>query len=212
LKEVMMNAKLRKEHYGCAWASNVVTDMQTGVETLHSIGMIHGDIKMENVVYDPESDQSKIIDFDGACIFNVRTGDMIYPVGDDMCRLKTTPGSTSHMRLEDPAHTPSIEDDLFRVGMIVYTLITQEEFCVHEESKDTKDAEDTKEPCSWEIFMAHRHQLCGWSHTRLGEEQRSGLPIAVKRALRKLNMPTMHEWDTESWISTLKRGLACHVE
>ena len=198
LMEIMMHEELRNKHYGCEWSRNVVCDIETGVDTLHSIGVIHGDIKMENVLYDPGSNRSKIIDFDGACIFDVHSGDMQYPVGiEDMCRLKTTWASMSHMRLEDPFRTPSTEDDKFRIGMIVYTLITQELFCLHEE------------PCdSWMMFVARTlaFRRCFKS---LGEEQRSRLPVAVKRARRKLNTPDMAAWDTQSWVASLQQRFKC---
>ena len=47
-----------------------IKDLVNGLHSLHNLGLIHQDIKSENLIYNPQTDSTKFIDFGLSCLVN----------------------------------------------------------------------------------------------------------------------------------------------
>jgi serine/threonine protein kinase len=82
---------------------------------MHDNGFVHGDLKPENVMLSKDMRSAKLIDFDSS---------MIIEEGKDRYAYSFTPMYTTRKRQLDQQHVPSIEDDTFALGVLIYWLKT----------------------------------------------------------------------------------------
>ncbi len=93
----------------------IATDLLVALTTIHSLGIVHRDLKMENIVFDRDNRNAFLIDF-GAAI----TGD-----------TSSFAGSSRHISPEMYQTTRPFtldqmkRSDLYALGMILYRLVNQ---------------------------------------------------------------------------------------
>lgn len=87
-------------------------DLCTALEACHEKGILHRDVKPENVFYSPITKTFKLGDFGIACYMSRLTEE------------KGLPGTLTHMAPEVYQGNPfSYESDLYAVGMILYKML-----------------------------------------------------------------------------------------
>lgn len=92
---------------------NIYTQMLTGLQYLHSLGLVHNDITPRNVMYDPESRTIQIIDM--GHIARARSYGHKYPTADLEPLYRSPEG---YRNANDPA------GDYYSAAAVVYALLT----------------------------------------------------------------------------------------
>ena len=113
---VAMNHVLKKGPLTADSCKAAMYQLMKGVQTIHSKGFAHRDLKVENLVYDEDSKQLKIIDFGFALEIKAQTP------------IKQTCGTPAYM---DPDQTRNgmylpMNADIWACGVIFYLLLTAE--------------------------------------------------------------------------------------
>lgn len=94
-------------------ASDVACQVLSAVAYMHFQGVVHRDIKLENVMYvAKDSPRVKLIDLGFACRLN------------DRQRLRTTCGTLQYMAPEVVTKSYNEKVDVWSVGSMVYTMLT----------------------------------------------------------------------------------------
>jgi serine/threonine protein kinase len=95
----------------------IIREILLSLKDLHSIGLIHRDVKPENIMFDKPGKTLKLIDFDTCVPWNPN------PRTNKPQRFHGTPGYIAPEVLVDRA---SPQSDLFGVGVIIFVLMTGE--------------------------------------------------------------------------------------
>lgn len=94
-------------------AAFVAKQMLLAVSYIHSQGIVHRDLKLENFIYDTEgSNHLKLIDFGFGKFYNRRL------------RMKTTCGTLSYVAPEVLSKSYTSQCDLWSLGVIIFTLLS----------------------------------------------------------------------------------------
>jgi serine/threonine protein kinase len=108
---------LCEERLSVADTQEVVKQLLGAISTLHTEGLIHKDLKLENVIFHRDcvsnAIQVKLIDFDTLCAWSPSTS----PAEDVL-------GSDQYIAPEAYAGRYSFASDMFAVGVIAYRLLT----------------------------------------------------------------------------------------
>ncbi|MGN1267017.1 MAG: serine/threonine protein kinase [Dorea sp.] len=106
--------KLLQEGITICELVQLVKDLCTALEACHAEGILHRDVKPENIFYSPITKQFKLGDFGIACYMSRLTEE------------KGLPGTLTHMAPEVyRGATFDYEADLYAVGMILYKLLNE---------------------------------------------------------------------------------------
>jgi eukaryotic-like serine/threonine-protein kinase len=104
-------------------AVGIAQQILAGLDALHSAGVVHGDMKSDNVLVEriPDGgDHARVIDFGLAHVELVR-GDVRLPDPDD----ELVSGTPEYMAPEVVSgHGSSTSSDLYAVGVILYEMLT----------------------------------------------------------------------------------------
>jgi serine/threonine-protein kinase len=93
--------------------AQIIIDMASGLEQIHSHGFIHLDFKPENVLVTRGGDV-RLIDFD-----------LAQPMPDGPQKMSKYPGTPAYMALEQLRHQPLDQRaDIFSYGVSVYEVLT----------------------------------------------------------------------------------------
>lgn len=102
----------------------LVQQILAGLEALHAAGIVHGDVKSDNILVerlDDGSDHARLIDFGLAHVQFAPTDDVRRPGPDE----ELVSGTPEYMAPEVIlGHGSSMASDLYAVGIILYELIT----------------------------------------------------------------------------------------
>ena len=86
---------------------HIVKQLLNGIKELHSLGIIHNDIKLDNILYDPNTLNVKIIDFSTSLFIDEQT---------------CITGGTTPL-YECPEKTKSVKSDIWSFGICVLKLL-----------------------------------------------------------------------------------------
>ncbi|AYV76989.1 MAG: serine/threonine protein kinase [Barrevirus sp.] len=103
---------------------SIVKQIVDGLNFLHSLHIIHLDIKCENVLYDDINNTVKIIDFDFATIID--NPESKYVITGDLC------GTEFYVAPETiSSNIYSCKTDIWQLGVLLYALITNKYPCTN---------------------------------------------------------------------------------
>ena len=88
--------------------------MCEAVKELHSIGIVHRDVKPENIIYNPLSGKIKLVDFGFAT--NLHSSSHVYP----HCG---TPGFAAPELLDKTTICITPQADVFSIGITLYFML-----------------------------------------------------------------------------------------
>lgn len=92
---------------------NIIHQLLNILEHIHSLGIVHGDIKPENILYNQKQNKIYLIDFGSARWISNRNQNTV------------TGGSLGYMSPELITGSPSsIKSDIWAVGVLLYTIST----------------------------------------------------------------------------------------
>ena len=94
---------------------NIVKSIFEAVQKMHAENIVHADLKLENIIYDPETNTAVIIDFGFSMILPESKQDI------NLANLKGTPGFIAPEIIESRVYSKS--SDMFAVGMILAEII-----------------------------------------------------------------------------------------
>ncbi|CDH55218.1 serine threonine-protein kinase oca2 [Lichtheimia corymbifera JMRC:FSU:9682] len=111
---IVMSGMMSREEIGCCWRQ-----MLQGLEYLHSMGIAHRDLKLDNLVLDHQG-ILKIIDFGCSCVFK-------YPFEKTTVRSKGIYGSEPYIAPEQYTQTTydPVKSDVWSCGIILFCMIIQ---------------------------------------------------------------------------------------
>lgn len=87
---------------------NAAIDMTAALRHLHGLGIVHGDVKARNVLFD-EHDRARLVDFSCAM-----------PAGT---KLEHAIGTASQQKPRSGSHIVSEDDDIFAFAALLYELL-----------------------------------------------------------------------------------------
>jgi len=130
----------------------IIREILFSLEDLHSIGLIHRDVKPENIMFDEPARTLKLIDFD-SCV----------PWNPNPRRSKPHhfQGTSGYIAPEVLVGRPSPQSDLFAVGVILFLLITGE-MPWSSAVKTIKDPQ-VDGPNAKELYEALRNEHIDWN-------------------------------------------------
>ena len=109
-----------------ALGNTFIKDMVVGLKQIHSFGVIHQDIKSENLMFNPATGRSKFIDFGLSCILGTgkRVGgipvfsrDLTWPCGTPGTIITSPP--EMHLRDKNKVILPKSDNGLYSHGHLV---------------------------------------------------------------------------------------------
>jgi serine/threonine-protein kinase len=110
----------REGPMGLRRALSIVRQLLSGLQALHRAGIVHADVKSDNILVDLDGDEphAKLIDF-GLARFSAAR------VVDDLASERLLSGTPEYMAPEVIRGEPaSFAADLYAVGVILYELVT----------------------------------------------------------------------------------------
>jgi serine/threonine protein kinase len=104
---------------------NILYQILSGIRYMHSINYIHCDLKMENILFNPITNQIKICDF-ATCLSLLDTHNNVFEIKNDVVHLKKVIG-TKYCMAPEVSHskTVSYQTDIWNFGKIAGYLSTK---------------------------------------------------------------------------------------
>ena len=182
---------------GCTLATQsaavgAVVQVADALSVLHSRGIYHGDVKLENVVLD-DRNRARLIDFDAV---RFERGHL----DSDWTDLRRTPEFMSPPRWRDPRQRPTGEDDFYALGAILFGVVTVQTFSAlaHSHSRGFRPTPVLKIV----VEMLRRGKTCDEIGDRIEQcVVRRGDPVCIMRDRLREIRP---DWDEGAWLGSLR--------
>jgi serine/threonine protein kinase len=105
-------------------AVEVATQIASALEAAHSAGIVHRDVKPENIMFEPDG-TAKLLDFGIAKLTENLTAEVVAGAEPPKTEQGVILGTPAYMSPEQARHQPLDQrSDLFSLGVVLYEMIT----------------------------------------------------------------------------------------